>query len=105
MSDKISPDDFIRLPEGHVLRACDFIYIQDDGLQKCHNTIGCMVGRDGSEYYCRRSGYPQPKRVLHEMALSDNTGMSFCWVWAEQLATHEESGWFATGRTREVTHE
>jgi hypothetical protein len=24
MTDKISPGDFVRLPEGHVLRGCDY---------------------------------------------------------------------------------
>jgi hypothetical protein len=105
MREKVSQDDFVRLPEGHVLRECDFIYIQNDGLQKCHNTIGGMVGRDGSEFYCRRSDYPKPKRVLHEVALIHPAGMSFCWIWPTAMTTHEKSGWFATGETREVTHE
>jgi hypothetical protein len=110
VSESISDDDFVRLPEGHVLRACDFERNRQ-GLRMLashpdlHSLIGVHVKRSGMGFYCLRSDYPQPKRVLHEMALSDKTGMSFCWVWPEQIDTHEESGWFATGRTREVTHE
>jgi hypothetical protein len=107
MSDKASADDFVRLPEGHVLRECDF---ERDfhGLRRLnlhnnlHSLIGAQIARSDTRFYCLRPYYPQPKRVLHEMALSDRTGVSFCWVWPEQVAKHEESGWFATGETREV---
>jgi hypothetical protein len=110
MSDKASDDDFVRLPEGHVLRACDFERNRQ-GLRMLalhpdvHSLIGAQVARSDMRFYCLRSDYPQPKRVLHEMALSDKTGMSFCWVWPEKVDTHAESGWFATGETREVTLE
>jgi hypothetical protein len=110
MTDKISPGDFVRLPEGHVLRGCDY-ECNCFGLRMLnahfdlHSLIGVQVKRSDMGFYCLRSDYPQPKRVLHEMALSDRSGMSFVWVWPEQVATHEKSGWFATGETREVTHE
>jgi hypothetical protein len=108
VSESISDDDFVRLPEGHVLRPGDYER-NWHGLRmlnshpELHSLIGVQVKRSDMGFYCLRSDYPQ--RVLHEMALSDKTGMSFCWVWPEQIDTHEESGWFATGRTREVTHE
>jgi hypothetical protein len=101
MNKAISEDDFVRLPEGHEIRlGVDWLFYKGRwwGVDE-HCTI------TGGDLYCRRSDYPKPKRVLHEMALSDRTGMSFCWVWPEKVARHEESGWFATGRTREVTHE
>jgi hypothetical protein len=41
-----------------------------------------------------------PTRTLHEMALSDASGVSFHWVWPERIAMHEKSGWIQTGRTR-----
>jgi hypothetical protein len=108
MTDKIADDDFVRLPEGHVLRECDF---ERDfhGLRRLnlypdlHNMIGTKVKRADLAFYCLRSDYPQQQRVLHEMALSDKAGMSFCWVWPDQASRHEQCGWVATGRTREVT--
>jgi hypothetical protein len=36
-----------------------------------HSLIGVQVARSDMRFYCLRSDYPQPKRVLHEMALSD----------------------------------
>jgi hypothetical protein len=41
-----------------------------------------------------------PTRILHEMADADNIGAMFRWVWTEKVATHEQSGWIQTGRTR-----
>jgi hypothetical protein len=110
MIDTVSSDDFVRLPEGYVLRGrdyeCSFVgLIRLETQPQLRKAIGTEVGSWDISFYCLRSDYPKPKRVLHEMALSDKTGMSFCWVWPEQVARHEEYGWFSTGETREVTHE
>jgi hypothetical protein len=111
MTNAISDNDFIRLPEGHVLRPGDYER-HWDGLRMLnshpdlHSLIGAQVVEPSDMgFYCLRSDYPQQRRVLHEMALSDRSGMSFCWVWPHKVSSHERSGWVATGRTREVTHE
>jgi hypothetical protein len=110
MTEAISEDDFVRLPEGHVLRGsdyeCDFHGLRKLNLHPdLHSLIGAQVKRSDMGFYCLRSDYPQPKRVLYEVALSHPAGMSFCWIWPTAMAKHEESGWFATGRKREVPHE
>jgi hypothetical protein len=110
MSDKAASDDFVRLPEGHVLRPGDyerncFGLRMLNSHPELHSLIGVQVKRSDMGFYCLRSEYPQPKRVLHEVALIHPAGMSFCWIWPTAMAKHKESGWFATGETREVTDE
>jgi hypothetical protein len=69
MTDKASHDDFVRLPEGHVLRAGDYER-NWHGLRmlnsypELHSLIGVQVKRSDMGFYCLRSDYPQPERVL-----------------------------------------
>jgi hypothetical protein len=56
-----------------------------------------------SLFRIRRTREQPPQRTLYEVADADETGAMFRWVWAEQVESHEESGWVATGRTREMS--
>jgi hypothetical protein len=104
MTDKFSHDDFVRLPKDHLVRPHADWLLGAGVLRRATDAMsGVMIGT--GIWYCRRRDYPQPKRFLHEMALSDRSGMSFCWVWPHKVSSHERSGWVATGRTLEVTHE
>jgi hypothetical protein len=105
MSDKCSDDDFVRLPQGHKVRmGVDWI-LRSGSLQRATDAMLAQVTIGTGIWYCRRSDYPVEKRVLYEVALSHPAGMSFCWIWPTAMAKHEESGWFATGRKREVPYE
>jgi hypothetical protein len=50
MSDKVAPHDFVRLPEGHVLRECDFERNRH-GLRRLnlHPDLHSLIGAAGSE--------------------------------------------------------
>jgi hypothetical protein len=104
MRKEISDDDFVRLPQNHVVRPHVDWLLGAGSFQRATDAMsGVTIGT--GIWYCLRSDYPQPKRVLYEVALSHPAGMSFCWVWPTAMAKYEESGWFATGRKREVPYE
>jgi hypothetical protein len=70
-------------------------------------TMGHVIG-DGKQFRWIDNDFnweprrKPPQRTLYEVADADDTGAMFRWVWAEQVESHEESGWVATGRTREI---
>jgi hypothetical protein len=45
---------------------------------------------------------PPSTRTLHEMQNVDKVGVSFCWIWPEQIEAYKSHNWTKTGKTREV---
>jgi hypothetical protein len=73
MSESSSDDDFVRLPKDHVVRPHTDWLLGAGVLQRATDAMSGVIIGTGI-WYCLRRDYPQPKRVLHEMALSDKTG-------------------------------
>jgi hypothetical protein len=63
MTNAISDDDFIRLPKGHLVRPHVDWLLGAGALELATDAMsGVMIGT--GIWYCLRSDYPQPKRVL-----------------------------------------
>jgi hypothetical protein len=41
-------------------------------------------------------------RTLHEMQNVDKVGVTFCWIWPEQIEAYKSHNWTETGQTREM---